>query len=124
MRPSLKFAVIPLMVLACKTDCIPTADCALQIALTVSVTSSTSGAPVTGSFVQVQSPQSTTPIPCNQAPGTSCEIRGYAGTYVVVVGAPAFQSAQRTQVVGGNDPRCGCATVDTRHIDVALVPAP
>lgn len=124
MRLSLKCAVIPLIALACKTDCVQTALCALQLALTVTVTSSTSGAPVTGAFVQIQSPQSTTPIPCNQAPGTTCEIRGYAGTYVMVVGAPAFQSAQRTQVVGGNDPSCGCPTVDARHIDVALVPVP
>ena len=125
MRLSLKFAVIPLIALACKTDCVPTGLlCALQIALTVTVTSSTSGAPVTGAFVQIQSPQSTTPIPCNQAPGTTCEIRGYAGAYVMVIGAPAFQSAQRTQVVGGNNPSCGCPTVDARHIEVALVPEP
>ena len=124
MRLSLRFVVIPLVALACKTDCVQTALCVLRTALTVTVTSSTSGAPVTGAFVQVSSPASTGPIPCNQAPGTTCAIPGYSGTYVMTIGAPGFQSAQRTQVVGGSTPDCGCATVDTRHVDVALVPVP
>jgi hypothetical protein len=123
MRPSILFPVIPLVVISCKTDCVNYL-CALFTALTITVTSSTSGASVNGAFVQIQSPQSTTPIPCNQAPGTTCEIRGYAGTYVLEIGAPGFQSVQRTQIVSGNTPDCGCPTVDAKHIDVALVPVP
>jgi hypothetical protein len=119
MRPSLQFAVIPLVVLACKTDCFQP-PCALSTALTIAVTSSTSGASVNGAFVQVSG--STGSISCDRAPGSTCYVFGGAGTYDLVIGAPGFQSAQRTQVVGGTNPACGCASADTRHLDVALMP--
>jgi hypothetical protein len=119
MRPSLQFAFIPLVALACKSDCLQT-PCFLPIALTITVTASTSGAPVNDAFVQATG--TTGHILCNQASGNTCYIFGGAGTYELEVGAPGFQSAQRTEVVGGNNPECGCASVDTKHIDVALLP--
>jgi len=97
--------------------------CALPVAITINVTAGAGGGPVSGAMVKVSGPTVST-LPCNAGPGTTCYVPGVAGTYKLEVGAPGFQSAQRTVVVQGTTPECGCPIVATEHLDVALVATP
>jgi len=62
-----------------------------------------------------------TTVPCKAGPGTTCQVWGYAGTYDLEIGAPGFLSARETRVVHGATPECGCPTVSTERLAVALV---
>ena len=110
------FAVLG-MACSGNSECLPV-PCALPLALTVAVTSSAASGPVTGAFVQVQAPQSGSPIPC----AATCVVPGLAGTYQVDIGAPGFTTVHRTAQVNGASASCGCGSVDTAHLDVALTP--
>jgi hypothetical protein len=92
------------------------------MAVTITVTSSATHAPVTDAFVAVTKPYAGT-IPCSQAPGTTCIVPGTIGTYEFDVGAPGFQTVHRSVVVTGTTPRCSCVQIQAQHLDVALVPA-
>lgn len=94
------------------------AACPIGVAFTVTVTSSTSGAPVLGA--------SATGDPygdaqCTDAPGSTCTMFGYAGKYTVTVGAPGYQSVQRIVNVEDDGAPC-CSLAVPGHLDVALVP--
>jgi hypothetical protein len=102
-------------------DCV-TPPCALPVAVIVTVTSTISGAAVAGSFVQA--PGFSGPLPCNQSPGTTCRVLGSAGTYQLDIGAPGFQTVHITVEVKGTTAKCGCGTVETEQLIIALVPAP
>lgn len=102
--------------------CLPP-PCPLPLAITISVTAGAGGGSIGGAFVKVSGAIVST-IPCNAGPGTTCYVPGGAGTYNLEVGAPGFQSAQRTVVVQGKNPECGCPIVATEHLDVALVATP
>jgi hypothetical protein len=98
-----------------------TVMCALPQAFSVTVTSSVSGAPVPGAYV-TGDPYGAGGGLCNQAPGSTCYLPGFAGTYRVQIGAPGFQSVQRSITVAeGSGSRCCPGTVPG-HLDVALVP--
>lgn len=119
----LRCVVLTLGVIACGSaagDCI-SPPCALPLAVTVSVTTASTGAPLTGAFVDA--PGYAAGVQCNQAPGTTCSIMGEAGTYQLDVGAPGFQTIHRTVVVTGTSAACGCPSTQTQHIDVALLRA-
>ncbi len=126
MKPT-SFALRPLRVVgvlalsACySADCV-TMPCLLPMALTVTVTNAASGGAVPTAVIQLGG-QSTSSITCSSSP-TVCVVPGYRGTYSVTVSAPGFQSATRTITVAGPDvEECHCATVDTEHVNVALVP--
>ncbi len=49
-----------------------------------------------------------------------CQVLGAAGTYVVNVTAPGYHAATQSIVVTGHDADCGCTTVDTRMVTIAL----
>jgi hypothetical protein len=93
--------------------------CALPIAISVSVASSTGPGVVPGAAVVV-SGAVVAAVPC----ASSCTVPGYAGTYNLRVGAPGYQDAERTVVVQGSDPACGCRTADTQQVSFVLLPAP
>jgi hypothetical protein len=102
----------------------PVLPCLAPIAVAVDVTAGGSAAGVPGAFVQVAGGSS---ISCDQAAGSTCLVPGGAGTYQLVIGAPGFQSVNRTVTVTSlNDPNatrgCGCAQVVTQHLDITLVP--
>jgi hypothetical protein len=99
--------------------CLPP-PCPLPIAIIITVTARADGAPVSGVFVRVSGAVVST-IPCNAGPGTTCYVPGYSGTYHLEVGAPGFVSVQETRVVGGTIPECGCPTISTERLAVALV---
>jgi hypothetical protein len=98
-----------------------TRPCPQQVTVTITVTSSISGASVPGSFVQ-NAPSD--PYPCNRSPGTTCAVYGSPGTYELDIGAPGFQTVHRSVDVPGTTPACGCSTVEAQHLDIALVPTP
>ena len=102
-------------------------------AFSVTVTSGVSGGPVAGAYVTGdpygvgdgtlcnQSLESTC---SDQAPGSTCYLEGSAGKYTVQIGAPGFQTVQRSITVAqGGGSRC-CPGTIPGHLDVALVPAP
>lgn len=91
--------------------------CALPLALTLTVTSAASGAPVTGAAVSVSGPIGAT-LPC----AGECFIPGTAGTYVLDVSAPGFVTLHRSIQVTGTDPKCGCPSADTQHVAITLNP--
>ena len=107
----------------CASDGPCTAACALGIAFSATVTSSVSGAPVAGAYITGDSYSVRDSEPCNEAPGSTCYMRGLAGNYTVEIGAPGFQSVQRNITVKQGSGRC-CPGTIPGHLDVALVPAP
>src|SRR3569623_2339722 len=92
--------------------------CVLSTALRLTVTSATSGAPITAASVAVSGAQ-TGNISCN---GT-CDVEGSAGTYTITVSAPGFTSVQRSVHVTGTTPKCGCPRAHTQQLALALLPA-
>jgi hypothetical protein len=117
----LKFAV-PIAVafsnIACGQECLA-APCPVPMALAVAVSSSGSGGPVSGATVAV-SGATTTTVPCD----SSCLVPGYAGSYTLTASAPGYQTVERTVLVQGSSPACGCATARTEHISLVLTPVP
>jgi hypothetical protein len=99
-------------------DCLPP-PCPLPLALILDVTAGATGGPVNGAVVKVSGAAVTT-MPCN----LTCYVHGYAGTYILDVEAPGFQSAHRTITVQGTTPACGCPTTATEHLNVALAAGP
>lgn len=109
--------------------CIPIPGCLPTVAVSLSVTSAATHAPLNGVTVQVNGAEAP---PCS---GT-CGIAGGAGKYVIAVSAPGFQSTERTVTVTEGTPRvvdvtgpggyegksCGCSTVNQAKLDVVLVP--
>jgi hypothetical protein len=91
--------------------------CPEPFALTLTVTSATSGVAVTNAVVSVSSAIVTTE-PC----AGECFIPGTAGTYKLDVSAPGFVSVHREIQVTGTDPKCGCPSADTQHVAIALNP--
>ena len=73
--------------------------CPINLAFSVTVTSSVSGGPVADAYVAGdpygshngevcnQALESTC---CNQAPGSTCYLYGFAGQYTLQIGAPGF----------------------------------
>jgi hypothetical protein len=123
-RRNSRVILLALSVIGCDSadEACVTPPCLMPIAMNVTVTSSVSGGSVPGAFVSI--PNYSPNIPCTQSPGTTCIIPGGAGTYELDVGAPGFQSVHRTIVVTGTSPRCGCPTVESQQVSVALVPVP
>lgn len=107
--------------------------CALPLAFTVTVTSSATGASVPGSYVSGdpygsgngdRCNQALASTCCDQAPGSTCYLDGFAGTYTIQVGAPGFQTQQRSLTVAtGKGSHC-CPGTSPGHLDVALVAVP
>ena len=102
-------------------DCI-IPPCALPVAVEVAVTSSGAGGPVPGAFVTASGAMSGQGF-CRQGAATTCDVMGAVGTYELDVGAPGYQTVHRQVVVAGTTPACGCTSVDTQRITLALVPA-
>lgn len=92
--------------------------CALPTALVLSVTSATTGVPIDTVDITLRSP-GTGEIHC----GGTCYIQGNAGTYAFTVSGPGFRPVDRSIQVTGSSADCGCGTVDTEHLSIALSPA-
>ena len=94
--------------------------CPPPIAITIEVTAAATGSPISNAFLTVSGPTVSTG-PC----GPTCSVPGTAGTYTLDVGAPGFETAHRSVMVPGTDPSdCGCPTVVTQRLAVALVSSP
>jgi hypothetical protein len=103
---------------ACRgQDCVAL-PCALPVAVIVTVTDGAGGPAPSGSVVHV-SGAIVAAFACSSG---MCAVPGTAGTYTLAVGAPGFQSVQRTVTVQGTSPECGCPSVETARVAVALIP--
>lgn len=98
-------------------DCV-TPPCPQPAALVITVTSATTGNPITTAAVAEHTPSSTQ-IPCN----ATCTVLGGPGQYTITVGAPGFDPVDRAVQVTGSTPKCGCETADTQHLTIALTPS-
>jgi hypothetical protein len=87
----------------------------------INVTAVPPGGPVSGAFVEVSGAVIATILCSSQTDTTVCAVPGYAGKYNLEVGAAGFQTTQRGVTVQDTTPACGCATVATEHLSVALV---
>ena len=47
---------------------------------------------------------------------------GTAGTYVLDMSAPGYQSQRLTVTVQGTNPECGCPTTLAQDLEIALSP--
>lgn len=92
--------------------------CALPTAVVLNVTSATTGSPISAADVTLRSPGSGE-IHC----GGTCYILGNAGKYDFTVVAAGFQPVDRSIQVTGSSADCGCGTVNTEHVSIALSPA-
>jgi hypothetical protein len=102
---------------SCGGDCV-LRPCPMPVAITARVIDVATGSPVNGATLR-QGPTGT-PNPC----GPLCYVPGTAGTYVLDVSAPGYQSTRLTVTVEGTNPECGCPTVVAQHLDITLSPAP
>ena len=93
--------------------------CPLPVAVEISVTAA-GGGPVDGVIVHVSGAATGTASCSVGTTASTCYVPGVAGTYDLEVAASGFQTTQRTVTVGGTTPECGCPTVVTAHLDVAL----
>jgi hypothetical protein len=118
-----RLSALSLFCAACGDDCIQP-PCPSPTAILLTLTAA-SGASISGAVVTVNGASSAT-VPCfSQSSGTLCVVSGYAGAYNLSVAAPGFQSVLRTVVVSGESPSgCGCPSIDTQQISIALVPTP
>jgi hypothetical protein len=115
---SLGLASLAVALSSCGGHCLEP-PCPPPIAITVSVTS-TAGVPPLGAVASITGAATET-TPCS----STCYVVGGAGTYIVEVSAPGFQTARRTVIVAGNNPKdCECATAVAQHLDLALVRNP
>jgi hypothetical protein len=118
-RASLALAALAFGATRCGTCEHP--PCPLPTALIVFITS-VSGDPIISGSVQATG--MTTPMACHfGSQANMCQLLGAAGTYEVNVTAPGYQAATQRIVVTGHDADCGCGTVDTRMVTIALTPA-
>jgi hypothetical protein len=90
--------------------------CLQPLAVEVTVTVEPTGAPATGAFIALTGAGSGGG-PCLDA---KCVVLGVAGTYELDIGAPGYQTVHRRVVVPGSQPECGCPSVETQRLTVAL----
>lgn len=83
---------------------------------------STSGEPIRGASAEVSGISGA--IPCVfGAESNVCRVPGSAGTYDVRITAAGYQPATQSIAVTGHSGGCGCGTVDSRTVTIALTAA-
>jgi len=102
---------------SCGHDCLAL-PCALPVAIVVNVKGA-AGASIDGVNVAVSGATATT-LSCT----VTCRVPGTAGTYSLDVTAPGYAPMRRTLTVPGTNPACGCPTVVTETVAIALVAVP
>ncbi len=106
----------------CRSGCGMYYPCPLPTAITITVTSTAGAGPVPGAFVQASGTSGS--YPCtSSATATTCTVLGSAGTYELDIGAPSYTTVHRLADVHAIPAACGCATLETVHLDVALTPS-
>ena len=126
------FLALLALAAACHRDCITIPGCLPLTAISITVTSAATHAPLNGVTVVVNG-DTLRAIPCNG----NCLVPGDAGVYSLLFKATGFQSTERTVTVSEGSPSyanvygptgfegrsCGCATVNEQSIAVELAPA-
>jgi hypothetical protein len=93
--------------------------CPMPLAIQIGVTAADGGS-VDGVIVAVSGAATGTASCSAGTTATTCYVPGVAGTYNLDIAASGFQATQRSVTVGGMTPECGCPTVVTVHLQVAL----
>ena len=109
-------AALLMTVIACGGDDCIIPPCFPGLAIEVTVTVEPNGVPATGASFTVTGAV-TGGGPCDDA---TCEVLGGAGTYDLDISAPGYQTVHQRVVVSGTDTECGCPTVRTQRLTVAL----
>lgn len=94
--------------------------CQIPLAIRLTVTSAGTPAQLTNVFVREGTGANAEGFPCVAELG-ACMVTGSARTYVLEIGALGFQTTIRTIDVPGETPDCGCPSVETQDVSVALV---
>jgi hypothetical protein len=110
--------VLALVVAGCYEPCV-FPPCISPLAVQVVVTADGSIAPVKDAFVREDAGIVTNNVPCTGSPAR-CEIRGYARTYNLEIGAPGFQTVKRSVVVSADKSSCGCPSATLERVEVSL----
>jgi hypothetical protein len=100
---------------ACGGDCIQP-PCPFPIAVTLTVKSSTSGAPVNNVTVTIDDDGFTSG--CNGV----CLVSANPGKHHLKISAPGFRSSETDVTVTGTIPDCGCPRIDNQALTVSLTP--
>lgn len=120
-RPRLRVAAIALSFAACGHEAVVCTQqpCALPVAIEVTVVDSATGAPVAGVSLALAGAVSGQ-APCATGTKTVCEVRGGAGSYELALSAPGYRTATQQVVVQGTTASCGCGSVKTERVTLAL----
>jgi len=110
--------VIGIAIGGCRDSACLLPPCPEGRALSIVLTSATTGAPVTTGTLTV-----TAPVTTAEACSGSCDLYGPSGAYTFDVSAPGFVTVHDSVVVHGTNPRCGCGYTTTVNVAIALVPA-
>jgi hypothetical protein len=112
-------------VLVCCDPTVATRDtcdhspCALPTAISIRLSTSTTGDPVPGAVLFGTGPWEG----LRHSQEFIYEVLGGPGDYTVTVEVPGFQTAQRSVSVQGQIPPCGCPWTVTEQVTIAMVPA-
>jgi|GEM_PF-2280112 len=102
----------------CQDAACVTPPCPEPRALSVVLTSATTGAAITNGTLTATGPVMATE-PCSG----SCDLSGPAGTYTFEVSAPGYVTVDHSVIVHGTNPACGCGSVTTANVAIALFPS-
>ena len=101
-------------------DCVMP-PCPMPIAIIASVTSTTGG-PVPALTLTLSGSTSGSGQ-CTAGPSAStCVVPGMPGPYDLQFAAPGFHPKAVSVTVSGNTPACGCTSVQTQQLEVAMTP--
>ena len=117
-RASVLLAALALALGASRCGTCEHPPCPVPTALIVFITS-LSGEPIISGSIQATG--MTAPMACHfGSQANMCMVLGEAGTYQVNVTAAGYEATTESFVVTGHEADCGCGTVDTRMVTIAL----
>lgn len=121
MATQLVFPLLLATATACGSDAAVCVHPPCPLSLQLSIADSATGKPVSGPVVTVSGAESGE-ASC-EASGI-CTVLGSGGTYTLDVTAAGHRAARQQVVVTGSgaNAACGCASVDTHHLTLALAP--
>ena len=117
--------LLALAFLVASTGCgnlCPAVPLPINVAVHVRVTAAGTSGPVQGVYLVTSGTVQMPKTDCTaQADASVCEVFGGPGTYDLVIGAPDYQSVQRSVTVVCKDvSACGCTAFDAQTLEVSL----
>lgn len=93
--------------------------CPQPLAIRITLVDGATGKPVPSATVGVSGVESEQ-LSCQT--GSGCDVFGPSGAYTLAVTAPGYRGARQQVQVTGTRATCGCGSVDTQHLTLALAP--